>query len=363
VTLGAHRRRVPGRCLHLRRRAAVVLALAIVVIVPVAGTVDASGVGGPTPFSVTPAQTVGSPARSYFNLTINPGRSGTDTVIITNRGKHTERLRVSPSTGITAPNTGSAFDGYFRPCVSTGCWVTGLAATVSLAGGAHQALPFTVRVPSNTPSKQYLSGITVEPQTLPQPVTVGSNGNASAKAIIVHQVSVGIAVTVGRLSHLRARLAIPAVTGGRVGSVARLNVHIHNTGLRFTKAHGTATCSPNGTRHSFPVFSDTTLPGDRAVVTVNAPRIGLGKTMPCTVKLAYAHGPTATWSGMVTFPRDPRVTVVHTGNGTYSNLPPAGGIPTWALALIAVGGLILLIMIGLTAWLLRSRARNASSAP
>jgi hypothetical protein len=337
------------------------LGLAIVGIVTAAATADASGVGGPTPFGVTPAQTAGSPARSYFKLTIIPGRSGADTVIITNRGNHIEKLRISPSTGITAPYTGSAFGGYFRTCVGTGCWVTGLAKTISLAAGAHQALPFTVKVPSNTPPKQYLAGITVEPQAPPHPVTVGSNGKASARAIIVHQVSVGVAVTVGTLSHLRARLAIPAVTGGYVGTMARLNVHIHNTGLRFTKAQGTAICSPNGTRHSFPVFSDTTLPGDRAVVPVNAPRIGLGQTMPCTVKLAYPHGPTATWSGMVTIPRDPRITVVHTGNGTYSNLPPAGGIPAWALALIAVGGLILLTMIGLTAWLLRSRARNASS--
>src|SRR5664279_3728389 len=90
VTIGAHRRRVIDRSQHLGRRVTTVLGLVAVVIVMTAAAADASGVEGPTPFGVTPAQTAGSPARSYFKLTIIPGRSGADTVIITNRGNHIE---------------------------------------------------------------------------------------------------------------------------------------------------------------------------------------------------------------------------------------------------------------------------------
>src|SRR5262249_54389762 len=149
-------------------------------------------------------------------------------------------LEVSASSGITAPNSGSAFAGYFQPCSGVACWLAGLPASVSLAPGARQEARFKMTVPAGTAPRQYLVGITAQPATPASAVPVGSNGKASAKAVIVQQVTVGVAITVGPLSALRTRLEIREVTGGAVGRTPRLEVQVHNPGQTFVKATGNA---------------------------------------------------------------------------------------------------------------------------
>ena len=124
---------------------------------------------------------------------------------------------------------------------------------VTLAAGTARSLPFTVTVPNHVPAKQYLAGITVEPNTTPAPVVVGSNGQASAQAVVIDQVSVGVAVTVGALAQLKTSLQIPAVTGGADGPIPRIYVQVHNVGQTFTKAHGTARCVVKGATVSMAV--------------------------------------------------------------------------------------------------------------
>ncbi len=330
-------------------------AVATMVIAASATPAGAAEVGGPTPFGVTTGPTADGQSRPYFNLTLAAGQSATDNVVVTNKAKTTETLKISSSTGITAPNSASAFDGAFRPCVGTGCWVSGLPPTVTLAPGASQTWAFGVTVPAGTAAKQYLAGITAEPQTPPHPVVVGGNGAASAQAVIVDQVSVGVAVTVGSLSALTPGLQISKITGGAAGSVPRLLIGLHNSGQTFTKAQGSAACTVKGTSYSFPVSADTVLPGDAAVLPINAPPIGLGATVPCTVRLTYGQGQIANWSGTVTTPADPPVKVVRTGMGTFSNLPVNHGVPTWAIALIATAAVTLVAMGVLVLWLLRRR--------
>src|SRR5204862_7897591 len=205
--------------------------------------------------------------------------------------------------GVTAPDSGTAFTGYFQPCTGTGCWVTGLPATVTLAPGASKLMPFTVAVPAGAPPRQYLAGITAQPAVLPPAVQVGGNGKASAKAIIITQMTVGVAITVGSPWHLRTRLEIPAVTAGAQGPVPRLYVHVRNTGQTFTKATGTATCTVNGRRRRFPVFAGTILPAGTAVLPVNVTMLRPGQPALCTVRLRYGDAPRrASWSGTVTIP-------------------------------------------------------------
>ena len=355
MSIRALSRRVAGQRRRGGQRAAAALVAAVVAVMVTATAAEAAPGVGSGGFGVTPAQSAGSPARPYFAMTLAPGRSGTDTVIITNESDRTAKLKISRSNGVTAPDSGSAFAGFFHKCAHTACWLTGLAKTVTLGPKAQQALSFTVTVPRKARPRQYLAGITAEPFTKPRPVQVGANGNSQAKAIIIHQVSVGVAVTVGTLARLKARLEIPAVTGGHIGPLPRLYVHVHNTGQRFTHAQGTVTCTVDGGRRTFRVYSNTVLPGDRAVVPVNAQGVGLGQKMPCTVKLGYANGPTATWSGTIAIPSNPRTTIVHTGKGAYSSVP-ADDIPNWALALIALGGLILLTTTTLSALLIRRHA-------
>jgi hypothetical protein len=344
------RRAVEIATLFRRRLLAGVVAAGLAI--GVAAPADAINVGGSTPFGLTPVPVYNGQARPYFQVNLAPGQTASDAVIVTNAGKTTTTLQISPSTGITAPNSGSAFGGYFQKCVGDGCWVTGLPSTVTLKPGERETLRFTVGIPDATPLQQYLAGITAQPATPPPAVSIGSNGQASAKAVIVTQITVGVAVTVGSYSQLRTRLDIPSVTAGTAGRTPRIDVHLRNTGQTFTKATGAVSCTIAGKRLSYPIAVNTILPGDAALVPIDAPRLPVGKPLPCTVRLRYGNGLTSVWSGTIKIPTIPNSIIIHTGPGTYSTLP-TGGIPAWAIALIVIGGLTLTALTTLALLLLR----------
>ena len=183
-----------------------------------------------------------------------------------------------------------------------------------------------VRVPAGTPTGQYLAGLTVEAAVPPASVKVGGNGKATARAIIIDRVTVGVAVTVGALSRMTTRLRIPDVTGEAIGPTARLNMDLANTGQTFAHGTGKASCTVAGKSHSFAIYAATVLPHDQAVIAVNAPGLPEGVTMPCAVWLGYGNGLIARWAGSVTVPALPRTHIVHTGPGAYSVIPN-NGIP------------------------------------
>ena len=308
----------------IRRLAAAVVMAALAVVIPAlpAAAVPAGGNGQ---FGLTPVPDSTGRVAPYFILTMAAGESVTDTALISNEGRVAEKLKLSRATGVTAGNGGSAFSREFQGCSDTGCWVSGLAGEVALPAGAVEKLPFTVRVPAGTPPGQYLAGLTAEAAVPPPSVQVGSNGKATARAVIVERVTVGVAVTVGALSRMTTRLRIPVVSGQAIGSMVRLNVELANTGQTFTHGTGKAACSVAGKSHSFAVSASTILPHDQAVIAVNAPGLPEGATMLCAVSLGYGNGLIARWAGPVTTPAPPRARIVHTGPGAYSVVPPPAG--------------------------------------
>ena len=187
---------------------------------------------------------------------------------------------------------------------------------------------------------QYLGGISAGLAARPRSVKVGSNGKASARAVIVEQVTVGVAVTVGQLSTLTSRFRIPAVEGAIEGPMARLNVALDNTGQTFAHGRGQASCTAAGRRRSYDAFADTVLPGGHALIAVNAPGLPEGATLPCQVWLRYGRHQTVRWAGLVSVPAPTGSRIAHTGHGAYSVIPK-GGIPVWAVALIVIGVLVL----------------------
>jgi len=125
-------KRLDGR---RRRRCVVLSGVALTVagtlgLVPIASA-SAIGIGGQSGFGVAPTQLPDGQARPYFTESVASGHSAVDTAVITNRGSKTLALVVSASTGITAVNSGSSYYGSFKPCVGTGCWVSGLPTTVT----------------------------------------------------------------------------------------------------------------------------------------------------------------------------------------------------------------------------------------
>lgn len=347
-----------GPGLGFMRNVAATAAVALAALCAVTPALPAAAVGsgGNGTFGLTPMPDKDGHAAPYFSMTVDPGHSAVGSALISNLGQSTEKLKVSRSTGVTAGNGGSAFSRPFLSCAGAGCWVTGVPAAVTLPAGMGEKLLFTVSVPPRTAPGQYLAGLTAEPAVRPLPVQVGSNGRTREKAVVIEQVTVGVAVTVGALSELKTRLVIPGVSGTTIGSTVRLGIGLKNTGQTFAHAAGTASCIAAGKRHSFPVIASTILPREAAVIAVNAPGLPAGATMPCSVRLRYGDGLTVTWAGLVTVPAPSRSRIIHTGPGAYS-VVPASGIPPWAIALIIIG---VLIVAALAVLLLRTRRRSAA---
>ncbi len=323
------------------RPVAALLAAAAALAVPAQAL--AAGPLGTGPFGLVPSPGPGGQPRPYFSLAIAPGGSATEAAVVSNEGRRRLRLRITVSRGVTALNSGSAFQPVTGRCGGADCWLTGLPRTVTLAAGERKALYFRVRVPAGTPRAQYLAGLTAEPAVRPRPVKVGSNGHASARAIIIDQVTNGVAVTVGSLARLRTAVRISPVTAGWVGSTARLFIPVRNTGQTFAQATGPVSCAQSGRRHSYRVIMETVLPGGRAVLPVNAPGLAAG-TIACAVRLRDPAGDRFTWSGQVRVPSRVRTRMVHVARGVYAALPQ-NTVPPWAIALMIIGALILATML------------------
>jgi hypothetical protein len=320
--------------------------LALLAVITPSAPAAAAGVPATGSFSLTPSPTSAGQPRSYFQLAVAPGRPARDTAIVSNEGTRTDRLQITISRGVTAGNSGSAYEDMAGRCTGASCWVSGLPATVTLAPGARRVLAFTIAVPRRTPPGQYLAGITAEFATRPRAVRVGSHGPASASIIAIDKVTVGVAVTVGPLSRLRTALVIPAVSAGWIGSTPRLYIPVRNTGQAFARAMGQVSCQAGRRHHSWRVIMETVLPGGSAVLPVNAPGLTSGQ-LPCTVLLRDGARLVA-WSGTVRVPPRAATRAYRLARGVNVSLPE-GAVPPWAVALLAIGALILATLLAVLA--------------
>jgi hypothetical protein len=339
---------------YIGRRLAAVTAVTALAALVTALPAVAIGAGGSGGFGLTPAPLSNGSVPPYFTMTLSDGQSATGTAIISNPGNTTQKLKISTSLGVTAANSGSAFSGAFGPCSRISCWVTVTPSQVTLAAGTEEALRVSVHVPAGVADGQYLAGLTAAPVSPPAPVKVGSNGKSSAQAIIIQEVNVGVAVTVGQLSRLTTRMQIPVVTGQDIGTTARLNIQLDNTGQTFARGTGTAACTSAGKQYAYKAYADTVLPGDSAAIAVNAPGLPEGATVPCTVHITYGPGLVASWTGTVALPSAPHTRTVHIGPGSYAVVPTSSSLPPWVIAAVVVGIAILLVI----AFLLWRNSRN-----
>ncbi|WP_370149044.1 hypothetical protein [Streptacidiphilus sp. EB129] len=150
-------------------------------------------------------------------------------------------------------------------------------------------------------------------------------------------------------------LDVSAVSAGWIGQAAQLSIPVSNVGQTFVRATGTVSCATSGRRHTYDVIMSTVLPGDHAVLAVNAPDLTSGST-PCTVRLDDGTDHPVTWSGTVNLPHGAVTKLVHTSYGAYTALPDTTA-PPWAVALIVVGVLVLAALLALLV-LRRSQRRQ-----
>jgi hypothetical protein len=324
---------------------------------------NAAGIGTFT-FGAVPVSTAKSPSRAFFTFALQPNGSGRDRIVVSNSSSKPLTLALSVSLGTTAQGSGGAFITGRKRCSGAACWIHGLPDKVELGPHKQRVVPFTVRVPAGTLPRQYLAGITVQPTDIPEPTKVGGGRGLGANAIVIHQVNIGVAFTIGALTSMTTRLKIVKVAPVGVGSVARLLIDERNVGDTFLKATGEAICLAGKIRHAYPVSSDTVLPGNATTLAVNTPGLPSGANLKCHVRLNYfsANGSVSTpasWHGTVKIPRLVKPHVVQTGPGSYAEVPKAR-IPRWAIASMIGGGLIVLALVVVIVLLLRRRPPAAA---
>jgi hypothetical protein len=322
----------------------------------------AIGTGGPDGFGLAPAPDGWGYTPPYFSLGLAAGRSATATAILSDTGTDAETLELGVSLGITAVNSGTAYSGFTRQCAGAACWISGLPRRVTLTAGAREPLPFTVRVPAGTPDGQYLAGLSAEVAGRPGAVRLPGSGQATVRAVVVQQVSIGVAVTVGRLPALRTRLRIHRVTSQDIGPVVRLYIQLGNAGQTFAHAAGRATCAAAGAPRSFAVSTADILPGGTASISVNAPGLPEQTPLRCTVRLRYGTRRAVTWSGLVTVPVVPPGRTGYASRRANSAAPVPRDAIGWLTPLIALSGLAVLVLAAAT-FVLSTRRNRAAGAP
>lgn len=328
-------------------------AVALAAQLALAAPAGAVGVGGSQAFGVTPVLPAGTTG-SYFQLALSPGQTRREAVRVSNASSAPLTLRLGASVGVTASNSGSAYSGAFAACASTACWIENLPPTLTLAAGTSKVVDFEVAVPPGAAPGQYLAGISAEPVSASAPVKLNSRGGASASAVIVDDVTVGVAITVGSLAQLPIHLTVTHVASTYVGTTPRLLVTVRNDGSRFAHGSGLATCRSGGRQLTFPVVVGTILPGDSAVVPVNA--VGLAGTAASACEISFTYSPSGgtasdqqvvagrvAWSGSVRPPGAAPPKQVEVGPGVYRSIP-ASKLPGWVIALLAAAGAIVLAL-------------------
>ena len=329
------------------RRLSATGAIALTVVAGAATAARAAAFSGG--FAAAP---VGAGASGYFSLRLAPRARATRTVQIANLSAMQQTLVLRAVQGVTSPSSGDVYVGKPGTCAAAGCWITGLPERLTLPAHGARDVAFSVQVPAATPSGQYLGGVAVEPASTPAPTSSGG-----ARSAIVHEVVVGVAVTVG--SHYRSALSIPAVTGAAIGDAAGIAVSEANRGAQFEHPSGVARLTAGGAISSFPVRSGTLLPGGQATLRVLTPRIAPG-AHPARVTLSYDSGAKrAYWSGTVRIPAVHPVVAVVAGPN-----PPTPAVPqrsSGSSALLVVGlGVGGALLAAIAASLYRRRTHRAA---
>jgi hypothetical protein len=322
--------------------------------------VSASGGGGCQVVHIGPSIAAGAPASSYFNLSVEPGTTIVEKMVVANPNPYSCGVTLSAAYGTTAVNGGDSYAivAAGRPCVGPACWLAGLPQTIMVPGDDRVLAPFTIAVPSTATSGQYLAGVIGQSTTPPAAPHVGNTGGqvGSVGASVVTRVAIGVAITLP--GALAPRLVISAVTLAPAGLAAStIDVTVRNTGNTWVHPRGTVTVALPSSTRAAPVASGTVLPGDRA--TLSAPERSVpGGLHRVDVMLNYAEGVApATWQGNLSFPQPPAVSV---SGGTLTIVAPSGS-PAWEMILL-IGLPVAVLAFGLLLLFFWGRRRRPDDA-
>ena len=181
------------------RRAVLMLAAVVVVVVSAPGPAHAAG-SPPKPgskaasvnatFGAAPASAKKIDGRPYFSFNASPGAQLTDHVAITNYSHRTVTLNAYSVDAATASNGAIAFDNKNAPRRQAGAWMAvgtpGGTGTVRVKARATDILPIHILVPANASPGDHVGAVIV---SLNGRIT-GSLGNGTTGARFEQRIAV-----------------------------------------------------------------------------------------------------------------------------------------------------------------------------
>ncbi len=312
------------------------------VLLPAVGALLLAGgglAGASAPASTVSAGT-GVNGESYWTVVATP-RAATTVHLhceVANPTSLPETLAIEAVPGVQAPTGG---DAYGDDTAGPASWVTGLAASVTLAPGASRRLPFTVSVPATAVQGDHLAGISV--LTTP---TAPSSSSGKDVAVVVHRVVIGLAIEVGK--------AVPAfrIVGASAPTEGRIVLTVKNTGTSWLHPKGTVSSSSE----TWDASSGTLLPAATEHLVVSATGLAAGKHRIRATLIST--GVTASWSTTVIVPGIPAKTPI-TPRGTVVRNPAAVTPVYVAVAQLAAIPLATALIVVFLVFLLRRKPRTS----
>ena len=342
-----------ARLVSLLGRASVVAVLCAAILAPAWPGLAEAAPG--SSFTVAPAPGQPSATRGYFVLSLKPGQSSTQHLLVRNDTAKAIVLELAPIDAGTTPVGGVSYVLAGQPLTKTGAWLALSASRVPLAPGAVRQVDVTVTVPGDAQPGDYVAGISAMIPIKKAASSSSASNKASVKVNLQTRRVIAVQVSV-------PGAAVPKLTISGVKAVPQpggmeLAIAVSSPGGTFTSGSGSVSVASTGFTRTFAL--GLFVPGTSIAYPISnwqtAPKAG---AYPTSVVIHYGNqgALTAAWNG--------DVTVASSSLKTLKNkyVAPLGTVAAkrpWLMYGL-VGGLVLIVLIMGFALLRRRRPRATS---
>lgn len=210
---------------RLRSRSHPLLSVLVLVASAVGGVgllVGKAAAADSTNYGIRPAE-----AADQFRMELAPGAATEQTAIVSNRSDKTVTFKVYPADAMTTDQGGFALRGRDEAQTGVGQWAALPFETITLAAGMQKQVPFRITVPAAATPGDYAGGIILEAP--PREGTSGEVADQTAVQLnVVERVGVRIYLKVSGTAH--ADLVTGALESTDENGVIAFTLPITNTG-------------------------------------------------------------------------------------------------------------------------------------
>jgi hypothetical protein len=310
---------------------AVILALAVLLLPPVAGAAaDSGGIG----FEARPLPGSPNAELGFFKFDADPGAAVSRTVLVINRTDKAKVIRLAPCDGAAAVFGGVAYTESDKKTQAVGSWVQLSRTSVEVPAGGAVQVPFQVRVPSQVTTGVHVGGIAIwEPAAATTSGSSGGGTKATTRITMVTRMVLTVLVTT-------PGPAVPNLTISGVKAEARPDgmyvlVAIASDGTAPTSGKGALSLPDQNFRQDIELGD--MIPQSSTDYPVKWKADPAKGTYQAQVEISYADGSkTANWSGTITVGSAETEALT---DRLVTGKPASGGIPWQTIGWGVLGAL------------------------